>query len=119
MNPESEKLAEYLRTNLEAQAPLAAQEILAWYEGSALVGIWVFAAILLIGLVVLSIGLYHFGPFRKTRIPDEEAFWCISAYIIAALCILLGGTALTVNIHNYLKVKNAPRAVLIEHLKGG
>jgi hypothetical protein len=100
---------------LEREAPLYAQEVIAWHFYSGLAGVIVSALVLL-----AAVGAGYFcctqgmKKERERRDPGPygPGFFC------CCLLAVIGFVPLVINTYNLLKVVTAPRVVIVEHLSG-
>lgn len=97
---------------VKEQAPLYAQEVLAWQ-------FWVSILGAILGLLLIGFACY-LAPKAKARLEDysgDEAV-LVATVLFFLACAIVGPILLCVNVSTAVKVKVAPRVVVIEALRG-
>ena len=100
---------------IEREAPLLAQEIVAWYFWSSVFELSLGLCFMLLVGIALAISL-----FQISKIAVEEARQAIAfpACIIAALAAAVPGIAVVDGAYCATKATVAPRLVILEHITG-
>ena len=103
------------------QTPLYIREYLSWYFWEAMFYVSISAALL---CLTLSVALWASKKYSKLKAEevkrdiryngDSENFQIAMAFALVASAVLL--VPLSINAHNALKVKVAPRVVLVEEI---
>jgi hypothetical protein len=113
------ELLDWLKTSAEAgsgflveQAPLYAQEVVAWQFLCGVIFSVVFFAAALCFIAIAIRGFYRANANPR----DEEAYCNVSMFLLAVSVVLVVfGSMFTADA---IKAKVAPRVVIMEHVRG-
>ncbi len=92
---------------VRAQAPLVAQEIVAWYTWSSVLGMVVGVAMVVTSVVFLR---------RTPRMSDDDSI-CLTM-VLCSVGLVLGLFGTGHSVANLVKVSTAPRVMVLEYVKG-
>ena len=97
------------------QAPLVAQEIVAWAFARSVFGIACGAVALVCGLLMVAVGVRHM--MRHKDFEDSNPLLSMGGPIFGGVLIMMAVGTLHSGVQSLIKVNTAPRLVVIDYIR--
>lgn len=97
------------------QAPLVAQEIVAWAFARSVFSIACGAFALVCGLLMVAVGVRHM--MRHKQIEDSNPLLSMGGPIFGGVLIMMAVGTLHSGVQSLIKVNTAPRLVVIDYIR--